>query len=411
MTHDPLATLSLLPSWPLHLDNAFWFALLLVVAPLAGEFVFRYLRWPRIVGYTLIGLFASVIDFDTSGLQIPALLQRALEVALAVLLFELGNRINPRWLLANPWLIATSLAEAGLTFVAVTAMAHTLGLGLGSSMAVATVCMVSSPAVIMRVAAEMNARGQVTERLLLLSALNTIYAVVALQVLLVALGVVDAGDPWNAALNPLATLALSFILALLLASAVGFAQRRIDVSDENGALLLLGLLFLVLALVQTLGASPLLVPLLAGILLRSRDPRPRLWPRHFGTAGGALVVLLFVVNGMATDWRLIVGGGLVALVLLVIRAATKIASTVLLGRRSGLSVRQSAALGIALLPMSGIAVLLTTSLHQAFPEFGTRVASALIGAITVMEIVGPLATQWALKFCREANLTRGGRHA
>ncbi|HNM21328.1 MAG TPA: sodium:proton antiporter, partial [Rhodocyclaceae bacterium] len=116
MTHDPLATLSLLPSWPLHLDNAFWFALLLVVAPLAGEFVFRYLRWPRIVGYTLIGLFASVIDFDTSGLQIPALLQRALEVALAVLLFELGNRINPRWLLANPWLIATSLAEAGLTF-------------------------------------------------------------------------------------------------------------------------------------------------------------------------------------------------------------------------------------------------------------------------------------------------------
>ncbi|MBK7898153.1 MAG: cation:proton antiporter [Azonexus sp.] len=412
MSFDLATLLSLLPGWPFRLDNSFWVALLLVVAPLAGEAVFRYLRWPRIVGYTLVGLFASAASFDTSGLRLSGVFHRAMEVALAVLLFELGSRINPRWLLANPWLVATSLAEAGLTFVAVYAVGASLGLGVGSSVAVATVCMVSSPAVIMRVTAELNARGQVTERLLLLSALSTVYAVVTIHILLGVLQGMKTGDPWDAAQLPLATFATSFVLALVLAFAVGLAQRKLDLRDENGALLLLGLLFLTLALVHLLGASPLLVPLLAGIVLRTRDARPRLWPRHFGTAGGALVVLLFVVNGMAVDWRLIAAGGVAALVLLVLRAGAKIGAAVLLGRRSGLSLRQSAALGVALLPMSGVAFLLTASLHAAFPEFGTRVASALAGAITVMEIVGPLLTQWALKACREATFNgTGGQHA
>ena len=395
--------LSFLPAWPPQLGGSFWAAVLLVVAPLAGEAVFRLLRWPRIVGYTLVGLAASAASFDTSGLQLSEGFRRALEVALAVLLFELGSRINPAWLRANPWLIATSLAEAGLTFVLVAAFGHYLGLGSGSSVAVAAVCLVSSPAVVMRVAAEMSARGQVTERLLLFSALNTIYAVVAIQILLASLDHLKSHDPWSAVGQPLGVFAASFVLALLLAGAVGVAQRRLDLRDENSALLLLGLLLLTLALVRLAGASPLLVPLLAGIVLRSRDPRPRLWPRHFGTAGGALVVLLFVVNGMAADWRLIAAGGLAALTLIALRAGAKIAGAVLFGRLSGLSAGQSAALGVALLPMSGTAVLLTASLHSAFPEFGVRVASALAGAVAVMEIAGPLATQWALKFCREAH--------
>lgn len=411
MNSDLSAMLSLIPGWPFHLDNTLRVALLLVVAPLAGETVFRFLRWPRIVGYTLVGLLASAASVDTSGLQMSGVAHRALEVALAVLLFELGSRINLRWLRANPWLVATSLGEALLTFAAVFAIGPELGLGIASSLAVATLCMVSSPAVIMRVTAEMNARGQVTERLLLLSALNTIYAVVAHLLLLGMLRERATADPWEAALLPLGVFASSLLLALLLALAVGQVQRRLDLGNENGALLLLGLLLLTLGLAQRLGASPLLVPLLAGIVLRSRDPRPRLWPRHFGTAGGALVVLLFVVNGIAVDWRLIAAGGFAALALLALRSGAKIAALLLLGPRSGLSLRQSAALGVALLPMSGIAFVLTANLHAAFPEFGTRVASALTGAIMVMEIVGPLATQWALKVCREAAIAPGVRDA
>ena len=39
-------------------------------------------------------------------------------------------------------------------------------------------------------------------------------------------------------------------------------------------------------------AVTLLVPLLAGIWLRNRSERPWVWPRHFGSAGSALVLVM-----------------------------------------------------------------------------------------------------------------------
>jgi len=403
--------LSFLPGWTPPLDTSFALALLLVIAPLAGEAVFRLLRWPRIVGYTLVGLLASASRFEGAGLELSEGFRHGLEVAMAVLLFELGSRVNLPWLRANPWLAATSVAEAGLSFSLVFGIGHYLGLGPGSSLALAAVCMVSSPVVVMRVASEIGARGQVTERLLVLSALNTIYAVVAVQVVLGLLGQVHGNNALEALRPPLWFLLNTLVLAILLALAVGYARRRLDLANENSALLLLGLIFLALVLVRLSGASPILVPLLAGMLLRSRDPRPCLWPRHFGTAGGALVVLLFVANGMAADWRLIVGGGLAGVALLLLRAFAKVAGTVLFGRRSGLSTAQATALGVALLPMSGTAFLLTASLYSAFPAMGMKVAAALAGAAMVMEILGPIATQWALSHCGETpegkEMTRG----
>ena len=39
-----------------------------------------------------------------------------LDVALGLLLFELGSRLDLRWIRRNPWLILSSIAEATLTF-------------------------------------------------------------------------------------------------------------------------------------------------------------------------------------------------------------------------------------------------------------------------------------------------------
>ena len=70
--------------------------------------------------------------------------------------------------------------------------------------------------------------------------------------------------------------------------------RRLDLVDENAALLLLGLVVLALIGARLFNLSTLLVPLLAGVLLRNTTERPWVWPRHFGTAGGVLVLMMFV---------------------------------------------------------------------------------------------------------------------
>lgn len=94
-----------LPSWPLQADAILLAALTLVSAALAGEGLFKFFGWPRIIGYSLIGMIAGAMGFaiqagtlvrDRSAFAI------VFDMGMALLLFEVGGRVNLSWLRANP---------------------------------------------------------------------------------------------------------------------------------------------------------------------------------------------------------------------------------------------------------------------------------------------------------------------
>ena len=68
----------------------------------------------------------------------------------------------------------------------------------------------------------------------------------------------------------------------------------------------------------------------------------------------------------------------------------------LFGSLGGISLRQSLGLGIALLPMSGIAFLLTEDIRSLYPEFGAHVGAIVLSMVAILEIVGPIGVLWAL---------------
>ena len=77
-----------------------------------------------------------------------------------------------------------TVLESGLTFAVVFAVLRWLEVAPLASALIATVSMSTSPAVVLAVTREARSQGQVTERVLLLTALNTIYAVVLSTLLL-----------------------------------------------------------------------------------------------------------------------------------------------------------------------------------------------------------------------------------
>ncbi|WP_334156810.1 cation:proton antiporter [Oryzomicrobium sp.] len=382
-------------------DPVILFALTLVFAGLAGEFVFRWLRLPRITGYALVGILMG-----TSGLAednpLDSSAQRIVtDIALGILLFELGNRVRLGWLWANPWLLATSLAEAGLTALAVQAGLVWLGVPPQAAVAAGLIAMSTSPAVVMQVTAEIRSQGQVTERLYVLTALNAIYAVLAMQFLSGWWALDTPQESTRALLTTLYLISGSVLMAALLAWAVHRLTRALDLSEEPGAAILFGLLLLVFAMLHLFGLPAVLAPLLAGILLKNADPRPRLWPRHFGTAGGVLVLLLFVLGGASLRWQDFFAGGLAALGVVLVRLAAKLIGVALFARPSGLGLRQCLALGVALSPFSAVALALALDFRVSHPDLGAHLAPILLTAMAVMELVGPIATQWSLRLAGE----------
>jgi len=377
-------------------DTVFWGALLLVVGALAGEVIARNSRLPRLVGYTLAGCAAALAGYGPD-IPLTGMTRLLVDIALALLLFEIGSRVRLRWLRFNPALLWTSLAEAAAGAAAVFAALLWMGVDMPVAAACAVVSIPSSAAVAGRVALELGAEGQVTDRMILLTALNTLYAVLALTVLR---GWWHAGQATDV-LGALALLAQSFLgsllLAAVLAGVVAAAARRLDLRNESAVLLVLGLVVLALGAARMAQLSTLLVPLLAGMLLRNVTERPWIWPRHFGTAGGVMVLMMFVIVGASWSPAALVAGGLAGLVLVAARAIGKGVMVLALARPAGASARQGLALAVTLTPLSGTALVLLSELHHAGPELAMQVTPIVLSAVAILELLGPIAVQAALR--------------
>jgi Kef-type K+ transport system membrane component KefB len=387
--------------WPPEAGGAVYAALALVGGALLGEFVRRVFGWPRIVGYSTVGLGLALAGLGLGGAGLSGPTRLVVDLALALLLFELGSRVNLRWLRANPALPLTGLLESLLSAAAITWALRQFGLDLNVALTCATLTVCSSAAVVGRVASELKAAGQVTERMIVLTALNTLFAVLAHKLVVGWLHVDQAGDWVRAVSQPLWVFGGSVLVAAVLAKLVAGIARRLDLRDENAALLLLGLVVLALLLARALNLSSLLVPLLAGVLLRNTTERPWVWPRHFGTAGGVLVLMLFVIVGSAWTVDAVVAGGLAALVLLLARAAGKTAVVMGLARWSGIGQRQALGLSLALVPLSGTALVMLADLQHTLPGFAPAVAPIVLSTIVFTEVLGPLAVQWGLQLAGE----------
>lgn len=390
-----------LPFWPLSVSPALWLALTLVVAVLVGEALVRYLKLPRIVGYIGIGLLLGPGGFNLIP-QFPAAEWRlVVDLALGILLFELGSKVNLRWLKANPWIAGISLLESTATFFVVFGLLLWFDIAGITAAVVATIAIATSPAIVVRTVTEARAQGQVTDRLLLMTALNCIYAVI-FHKLAVALMHGETGAGFiHTVLPPLYLIGGSALLAWLFGITFERIHHHLGQHEETFSFVLFGMIAFATIMASTLKLSPILVLLAAGLITRYRRQRSRTFPPHFGSAGAVLVVLMFIANGLAADLSGLRESALLVLLLITVRAIAKLLSVLALAHHSGIGLRQAVALGVALVPMSSVALLLTLDTGTTFPAFASGLGLTLMSCIVILELAGPIVVQVALRAAGE----------
>ncbi len=399
---DTLSSLIQQP-WSLSPNALLGATLVALVAALAGEVVWRLWRWPRLLGYGLVGTALALAEFGIDGRD--PMTRLTLDAALAVLLFEAGSRLNLRWLRHNTWLLGSSVLEALLTAVAVYVVATQMGVERDVAVTLALILMASAPALALRVVSEVNASGQVTERLIALSALNTLYAVVALQLASAGLSL-NEPQTWTQALGPVAFGFFgSIVLAALVGEGINFVTRRFDLRHDNAVLLMVGCVMLALIVAKTLHLSTLMVPLLTGLWLRNRSERPWVWPRHFGSLGAVLVLGLFVLVNASWAWADVRPVLVIAAIVLAVRWLAKTLGVALLAKPSGLSAGQALWLGGALMPVSASAWVLGLDFSVRHSGQGQLLMALLLACIALLELVSPWIVMACLRGAGEVDRT------
>ena len=148
-----MQAVNFLPQSQIALNNLLLFGVLLLAGLLSGYLFHAALRLPRIVGFVAVGMLLGPSGLN--WLTDPTLedAQVFVDIGLGLVLYELGNRLDLKWLARNRWLLASGIAESALAFLCVYLALYSLSvqpllaalLVLGMAMALALLVLSISP--------------------------------------------------------------------------------------------------------------------------------------------------------------------------------------------------------------------------------------------------------------------------
>lgn len=378
----------------------------LLLAWAAGEIAYGRARIPRVSSYALVGFVLGssqlglLPDIGSGNMLLLA------NIAFGLILFEAAYRINLRWLQYNPWIGVSALVESSLTFVAVFGIARAFDTGIDVALLLASLSMASSPAVVLRVINELRSSGQVTERALHLSVLNCALAAFVFNLLVAYRVFQTSGSLPQAVYQSLLVLMTSVAIGSAFGIGLPALLRLLRRTQSDATLVFAISVILLVALTHYLKQSPLLATLAFGVWARHRRVMLAKSERGFGVLGDVLSVLLFVSVAASVHWKLATGGLLLGGALVLVRSAAKVFALGILAHPGGVSVRKGVLTGLAMSPLSVFVILVLEQTRYLGINLLDELA-ALAAAALLLEIVGPLLTQLALRLARELPTTKG----
>ena len=400
--------LSFLPALPPAFGQTFLVGALLLAGLLGGELARRAFGLPRIVGYALAGI---LLGPQASGVLGPGALGNArvlIDLSLGLVVFELGHRLDYAWLKRNRWLFAAAIAESVFCFWAIHGALLAFGFAPLLAASAAAIGTATSPAVVLLVAHELRSAGQVTERMLLFTAVNSVFAYLVLTLLLPFLHLEREMDWSHAVLHPAYLLGGSVLAGVVASLALLALARWVGKREDRQFILLVAVVVLAVGAARNLNLSVVVTLITLGLLARNLDARHVLLPLRFGYGGQLFFVILFVLTGASLQFAPLAEVGLAVAAFIAARFAGKALALLAFGRLSGMGAANAGLLSVALLPMSGMAVVMVLDTAALYPEFGGKLAGVVMSAVALLTLLGPVATQFALKRAGEADPAAAG---
>jgi Kef-type K+ transport system membrane component KefB len=320
---------------------------------------------------------------------------------LGLVLFELGRRMDLKWMRRDWTLAAMGFAECAFSFAAVFFTLRAFGYEPVLSGLAAAIAMTASPAVLLFIVHDTRSEGQVTARAFNLVAMNGLLASTVATLLLASAHLRTSVSIETAILHPLYLFIGSLVLGALMAMASRTVARSVQRSPDVHFTLIAGMVVAAVGLAVLLRLPVILALLAFGLFARNDERGHDLLNVNLAPVGRLLYIVLFVITGASLPLHsLAVAGGL-AVAFVIARFVGKFAAVLIFAPLGGLRMRQAVGLGLALTPMSTLALLMAHDIGRLFPGFERDLGMVFLGAILIMEFVSPFAVQWGLNLAGE----------
>jgi Kef-type K+ transport system membrane component KefB len=383
-------------SQPVQWNALLLFGSLLLFGLIAGHIVSKSPWVPRITGYLLVGFVLGGGGLNWLSGDVLSVTNIFSDIAVALVMYQLGRYVDIGWLRREKWLLATVVTSAVLCFVFVSLALRWFGSSnvlalLGGVWAIAT-----APAVVLVVLRDLKAEGQVTRRLAAMTALNNFVAILAAYALLPVIAH-ESGTPLLTLVeNTLYSLLGSALLAYLMYWLMMPLARLLGRQGSRQFVLVIAVIALAIGVAHALYLPVMLTMLIFAILSKNLDRQYDLMELEFGVANELFVVMLFVTVGASMRLSDLTMVGLSVLILIAARFVAMGCGVFLFARFARMNWKQAGLLTLGTLPMTEVGLGLMQTISSLYPQTTADVVPLLAGSLIVLELFGPVATQFAL---------------
>jgi Kef-type K+ transport system membrane component KefB len=372
---------------------------LLFLLGLAADLIGRHTFVPRVTLLILAGLAVGPVGFDL----LPEAVVRdwfppMTTLALSLVGFLLGEKLSVKELRAHGRVVlGITLAETTLALAAVALALLAIVVHPVAALLLAGIAAASAPTATYDVVRECGIKGEFTDTLLAVVALDDAVSLLLFSLMMAAASAVDGNHSVMFSLaGGVREIGGSLLLGIALGVPMAFLSGRIrpgepTLAEAMGFVLLCG------GLATWLDLSPVLSAMMMGAVVASMAKHHH---RPFHAVEGIewpFLILFFILAGASTHAGalLLVGG--ITLVYMTSRCAGTFVGAWIGATLTRAGPAMQKWIGWCLFPQAGVALGMALMATQRFPEFEAFLLPVVLASTVVFEITAPAITRRALQ--------------
>ena len=404
-------------------DKGIYVITILLSFALISILITKKMKSPIVVGYVFLGILLSVdiikfLPFLDKG-QV-AWYEFTLEsfsyvttIALAFIAFTIGSELSIKMIrkMGKNILVIVILESIGGFSLVTLSVYFLAGQPLYIALLLGAIASATAPAATVMVLHEYNAEGPVTSMIMAVVGIDdaialTIFSLISPIAMMKYKGTGEFSI-FEALETPLIEISGSLILGLIF----GYLSQKYILKFENKTKKIMTIVVTILAgsaLSIYFNLSPLITNMSVGFAYRNFAHRNPGIDNYMDTLTTPLYALFFILAGTEIRFSSMFSGGfiIIALIYIIARITGKVGGSYLGGLLTNASDNIKKYVGLGLFPQSGVAIALAYTVQKQFaadPKVGLLIFNTLLFTAGLTEVVGPLATKYAITKAGEIN--------
>lgn len=363
---------------------------------LCADQIGRRTRIPRVTLLLICGLIAGFLGLLPGGMT--ELTDTVTVMALTLVALLLGGTLKLETLKAHgAAILSISVAVVAATLVLVTGGLVLFGVDIALALVLAGIATATDPAATKDVLRQSGVNNRFTRVIEGIVAIDDAWGLLAFSLCL-TVAVSIAGDGGATQVSALREIGGAVILGTVIGLPAAFLTGRIE-EGEPLQIEVLSVAFLTAGAALWFEVSFLLSAMISGALIVNLARHHTRAFHEIEHLQWPFMLVFFILAGAALDFGSIAALGFAGLTFVILRAVSRVVGGWLGASFVHTLEKERHLFGLALLPQAGVAIGMALMAAQALPQWEEQIIGLTIGATVFFELVGPIATMWAVRRC------------